>query len=61
MDRILFKGKASALTAELKEISARYKGLTVFNYLNDLARERKARAALAGNTKEQTSRAATLK
>ncbi|MEG9430659.1 MAG: hypothetical protein VZQ61_07050 [Christensenellaceae bacterium] len=60
MDRILFKGKASALTAELKEISVRYKGLTVVNYLNDLARERKAKTALAGNTKEQTSRAATL-
>lgn len=60
MDKILFKGKASTLTAELKEISVRYKGLSVIDYLNDLARERKARAALAGNTKENTTRAATL-
>lgn len=60
MDKILFKGKASTLTAKLKEISARYKGLSVIDYLNDLARERKARAALVGNTKENTTRAATL-
>ena len=60
MKRLLFTGKASALTVMLKDIVARYKGLSVFNYLNDLARERQAKAALVGNTKEQTSRAATL-
>ena len=61
MDRILFKGKASALTEMLKDISAKYKGLSVLKYIEDLAREKRAKAALVGNTKEQTSRAATFR
>lgn len=61
MKRLLFTGKASALSDWLKKESYLNKGWSVVNYINNLAGEkRRLNAVLAGNTKEQTSRAATL-
>lgn len=61
MKRLLFTGKASALSEWLKKESYLNKGWSVVNYIENLARERKAKAQLVGNTKEQTSRAATFR
>ena len=61
MKRLLFTGKASALSEWLKRESYLNKGWSVSNYVDNLARERRAKAALVGNLKEKTSRAATLK
>ena len=60
MKRLLFAGKASALSDWLKKESYLNKGWSVANYIDNLARERQAKSVLVGNNK-QTSRAATLK
>ena len=60
MKSILFTGKASALSDWLKREAYLNKGWSVLNYVDNLARERKAKTALVGNIKENTTRAATL-
>ena len=60
MVKILFSGKVSSLVVMLERLAAYNEGMTVYETLNNLMRERKAKAALIGETKENTTRTATL-
>lgn len=61
MDKILFRGKASALSEWLKRESDLNKGWSVAKYIENLAREeRRAKSVLVGNIQENTTRTATL-
>ena len=50
----------SSLVVMLERLAAYNEGMTVYETLNNLMRERKAKAALIGETKENTTRTATL-